>query len=111
MIRYIVPLLFGASALTLGNADAPAQAAPKVSLADDRQIDSITRSGNVLGSKWGIELVDVKTGKVMYAKNAQTLFSPASNMKLVTALVGLAQLGPDHKVDPRIAGGVRSARQ
>jgi D-alanyl-D-alanine carboxypeptidase len=111
MIRHIRTLLFGATAVLLGKpAHVAAHQLSKGSPAYGPQIDSITQSRKVLGSKWGIELVDVKTGKVMYARNPNALFNPASNMKLLTALVGLAQLGPDHKVEPWIGGGVIRAR-
>jgi D-alanyl-D-alanine carboxypeptidase/D-alanyl-D-alanine-endopeptidase (penicillin-binding protein 4) len=45
----------------------------------------------------------VETGEVLYRRNAEKLFMPASNLKLVTAAVALARLGPDHRFRTRVA--------
>jgi D-alanyl-D-alanine carboxypeptidase/D-alanyl-D-alanine-endopeptidase (penicillin-binding protein 4) len=44
---------------------------------------------------WGILIVDPDRGDTLYAHNADKLFMPASNQKIVTGAVGLTQLGPD----------------
>ncbi len=44
----------------------------------------------------GILVKDAQTGQVIYKKNADTLFSPASNTKLFTAASALYQLKPDY---------------
>src|SRR5437667_8169473 len=46
---------------------------------------------------WGIEVVSVPDGKVLYSQNADKLFTPASNTKLVTTAAALALIGPDYK--------------
>ena len=70
-------------------------------------------------SFWGIQVVDLRSGKVLYQKNHDHLFVPASNTKLFTTALALSRLGPDftfqtHVVaalapdaDGRIAGDVR----
>jgi D-alanyl-D-alanine carboxypeptidase/D-alanyl-D-alanine-endopeptidase (penicillin-binding protein 4) len=45
---------------------------------------------------WGIEVVRLSDGKVLYKKNEDHLFMPASNMKLFTTAAGLEKLGPDY---------------
>jgi D-alanyl-D-alanine carboxypeptidase/D-alanyl-D-alanine-endopeptidase (penicillin-binding protein 4) len=45
---------------------------------------------------WGIEVVSLASGKVLYAKNADKLFTPASNTKLFTTAAALALIGPDY---------------
>ncbi len=52
---------------------------------------------------WGVMVQSVETGEVLYRRNAEKLFMPASNLKLVTAAVALARLGPDHRFHTRIA--------
>lgn len=52
---------------------------------------------------WGVMVQSVETGEILYRRDAEKLFMPASNMKLVTAAVGLAQLGPDHRFRTRVA--------
>src|SRR5512139_164089 len=46
---------------------------------------------------WGIAVADT-TGKVLYARNADRLFIPASNTKLVVTAVAAALLPPDFAV-------------
>jgi D-alanyl-D-alanine carboxypeptidase/D-alanyl-D-alanine-endopeptidase (penicillin-binding protein 4) len=46
---------------------------------------------------WGILIVDPDRGDTLYSHNAGKLFMPASNMKIVTGSVALAQLGPDYR--------------
>ena len=49
----------------------------------------------VTGSYSG-SVVEVGTGKVLYAHNATQAYIPASTMKLLTATAALSILGPDH---------------
>lgn len=46
---------------------------------------------------WGIYAVDNR-GRVLYARNADRLFVPASNTKLVVAATAVALLPPDYRV-------------
>src|SRR5712691_7026927 len=46
-------------------------------------------------AEWGILITDEATGEILFARNAQEYFSPASNMKLFTTVLALATLGPD----------------
>lgn len=46
---------------------------------------------------WGLLIADAKTGETLYAKNADSYFVPASNMKLFTTALALAKLGPDYR--------------
>src|SRR5438876_10306411 len=46
---------------------------------------------------WGIEVVSLPNGRVLYAQNADKLFTPASNTKLFTTAAALALVGPDYK--------------
>src|SRR5256712_3473106 len=45
---------------------------------------------------WGIEVVSLSTGKALYARGADKLFTPASNTKLFTTAAALALIGPDY---------------
>lgn len=45
----------------------------------------------------GILVKEAQTGKVLYKKDADRYFMPASNLKLVTAFAALQTLGPDFK--------------
>ena len=46
---------------------------------------------------WGVEVVDLASGNVLYSQNADKLFTPASNTKLFTTAAALALIGPDYK--------------
>jgi D-alanyl-D-alanine carboxypeptidase/D-alanyl-D-alanine-endopeptidase (penicillin-binding protein 4) len=52
---------------------------------------------------WGVLVQSLETGEVLYRRDAEKLFMPASNNKLVTAAVALARLGTDYRFHTRIA--------
>jgi D-alanyl-D-alanine carboxypeptidase/D-alanyl-D-alanine-endopeptidase (penicillin-binding protein 4) len=47
---------------------------------------------------WGVLVTDAATGEVLYARNPDGYFMPASNAKLFTTALALATLGPDYRV-------------
>ncbi len=59
------------------------------------------------GPGLGVEVADLRTGKVLYADNASVPATPASTTKVVTAVTALAVLGPDVRftTSVRQAGG------
>ena len=46
---------------------------------------------------WGVDVVDLETGKALYSENSDQLFLPASNAKLFTTAAALAIAGPDYR--------------
>src|SRR5271165_4108307 len=48
-------------------------------------------------SNFGLEFLDLETGKVIYSLNREKLFVPASTTKLLTEGTLLAKLGPDYR--------------
>lgn len=46
---------------------------------------------------WGIEVLSISSGKVLFSQNANKLFTPASNTKLFTTAAALALVGPNYK--------------
>ena len=46
---------------------------------------------------WGIHVVDLASGKTLYARNETSYFVPASNTKLFSTSLALVRLGPDHR--------------
>ncbi len=48
-------------------------------------------------SNFGIEFLDLQTGEIVYAMNADKLFVPASTTKLLTEGTVLAKLGADYR--------------
>jgi len=46
---------------------------------------------------WGVEVISLSTGKVLYAQNEDKLFTPASVTKLFTTSAALALIGPEYR--------------
>ena len=51
---------------------------------------------------WGIEVADTRSGKVLFASNERKLFTPASNVKLLTTALALTALGPLYRVETKV---------
>jgi D-alanyl-D-alanine carboxypeptidase/D-alanyl-D-alanine-endopeptidase (penicillin-binding protein 4) len=69
----------------------------------------IVGSGD-LGSRLGLLVTDLATGRVLYASNASTGFTPASTTKLATATAILQVLGPDARFTTAVVTGPGSRR-
>ena len=54
--------------------------------------DPLLASSNI-----GMKVVSVDTGEVLYEKDAEKLYHPASTMKLITAATALVKLGPNYR--------------
>src|SRR5882672_10856701 len=52
---------------------------------------------------WGVLVADAATGEVLYSRNADGYFMPASNAKMFTTALALATLGPDYRVRTTVA--------
>lgn len=64
--------------------------------------DSLIDAPMFRSAHWGVLIVDPGTGDTLYSRNAGKLFLPASNTKLVTGAVALAQLGPAYRYTTRV---------
>jgi len=60
-------------------------------------VDSIVAEPAFRTAQWGVLIVDPERGDTLYSHNAGKLFMPASNQKILTGAVALAQLGPDYR--------------
>jgi D-alanyl-D-alanine carboxypeptidase/D-alanyl-D-alanine-endopeptidase (penicillin-binding protein 4) len=63
----------------------------------EHRIDALVESSAAARAFVGIHAVQLSTGKVLYRRNEDRLFLPASNMKLFTSALALLRLGSDHK--------------
>ena len=59
---------------------------------DEILSDSLLNRGMV-----GIRIISAETGKLLYEKNSDKLFPPASNMKLITTAGALLSLKPEYR--------------
>ena len=60
------------------------------------RIDLILSEPDLARGFWGIEVVSLSSGRVLYEHNADKLFTPASNTKLFTTAAALALIGSDY---------------
>jgi D-alanyl-D-alanine carboxypeptidase/D-alanyl-D-alanine-endopeptidase (penicillin-binding protein 4) len=57
----------------------------------------ILGSGQPAKGDWGLLIADANTGQILFERNADQYFVPASNMKLFTTALALAKLGADFR--------------
>jgi len=69
--------------------------APKKDL--EKDIAAVISQPLLNRAHWGIDVVDLDTGKALYSQNSDQLFLPASNTKLFTTAAALAIAGPDYR--------------
>ncbi len=60
-------------------------------------IEKLLETPGYRNAHWGLLVTDAETGEVIYEKNADRLFAPASVTKLFSTAAALEKLGPDHR--------------
>ncbi len=108
----LVALLTGACA----TARVETRATPVASRTMAWVIDSIADAPPMQYTTWGIQVLDQQSSRVLYERNAQRHYIPASNTKLVVTTVAMGALGPDFRyqtpvhaavtTDPAVAASV-----
>ncbi|HEY6968199.1 MAG TPA: D-alanyl-D-alanine carboxypeptidase, partial [Candidatus Angelobacter sp.] len=76
---------------------APRKRAVKSKGGLNAQIEAIIQQPQLASAEWGIDVLDLQTGKAIYSLNPDHLFLPASNVKLLTTAAALALAGPDYR--------------
>lgn len=67
------------------------------------RIDALVAESPLLQrSHWGAKLVHASTGRVLFSRNENSHFIPASNTKLFSTALALARLGSQHRLTTRI---------
>ncbi|HEY2235088.1 MAG TPA: D-alanyl-D-alanine carboxypeptidase/D-alanyl-D-alanine-endopeptidase [Candidatus Angelobacter sp.] len=87
-------VLYVAASLETGAAGEK-KPAPKKDLGKD--IAAVLSQPPLNRAHWGVDVVDLETGKALYSQNSDQLFLPASNAKLFTTAAALAIAGPDYR--------------
>lgn len=62
-----------------------------------RQIDKAIDESQLASARWGVLVTSLSDGSTLYQRNADKLFTPASNMKIYTTGVALDVLGADFR--------------
>lgn len=87
---------------------APAPASAPVAAA----LDSIFGDTLFARAQWGVLVKSLETGATLYSRNAEKLFIPASNQKIITGASALETLGPGFRyrtaveAEGTVSGGV-----
>ncbi|MBI4889724.1 MAG: D-alanyl-D-alanine carboxypeptidase/D-alanyl-D-alanine-endopeptidase [Acidobacteria bacterium] len=66
------------------------------------RIEKLISTPAAAGSTFGIQVVQLSTGQVLYARNAQSALTPASNTKLFTTALALTRLGPGYRFETKV---------
>ena len=90
-------LVAGCATTSTPSPSATVVPAPSVRVALRQFIDSMVDAPEFRSAQWGVLVVDAARAETLYAHNADKLFMPASNMKLLTGTTALAQLGADYR--------------
>lgn len=62
-----------------------------------RAIDKVLAQPGTSQAYWGLQVVDQATGRVLYQRDADHYFTPASNAKLFTTALALSTLTPNYR--------------
>ncbi|NIQ03447.1 MAG: D-alanyl-D-alanine carboxypeptidase/D-alanyl-D-alanine-endopeptidase [Nitrospinaceae bacterium] len=65
-------------------------------------IDSLLDQSCQDGLRVGAKFYSLDRNKVLYSRNSDTLFTPASNMKMFTSAMALKKVGPDYRFHTRL---------
>jgi serine-type D-Ala-D-Ala carboxypeptidase/endopeptidase (penicillin-binding protein 4) len=67
------------------------------------KIDELVSKTPALGNAFaGLQVVSLPSGRVLYERNQDRLFTPASNMKLFTTALALVRLGPQYRFKTQV---------
>lgn len=66
------------------------------------RLDALVSEPRFAAARWGVDVIDLDSGRSLYHHDAGKLFIPASNAKLYTATLALAELGPRFRFTTRL---------
>ncbi len=66
-------------------------------------LERIFSDAGFASAQWGVEVISLDRGDVLYEHNSTRLYMPASNNKLLTTTSALVRLGPNYQYETKIA--------
>ena len=100
----VLALKASALGLLLALQPAPAWAAPPQPTALAARIQQLISAPRFQAAAWGVKVLSLDSGRVLFAHHSDQAFTPASNAKLFTAALALQQLGPDFRIRTSLYG-------
>jgi serine-type D-Ala-D-Ala carboxypeptidase/endopeptidase (penicillin-binding protein 4) len=67
-----------------------------------KKIEELIEKSEFSNARWGVFVVSLKDGRVLVARDAQKLFTPASAQKILTSVVALEKLGANFRWQTRV---------
>ena len=67
-----------------------------------QRIDAILARDDVARGFWGVEIEELDGGRVLYSRDADRLFAPASNAKLFVTSAALALIGTGYRIETTV---------
>lgn len=61
------------------------------------QLEDIIEKSGIASARWGVSVISLSDERTVYSRNADKLFTPASNMKIFTTGVALDLLSPEYR--------------
>src|SRR5713101_3845006 len=76
------------------------------------KLEAVINGPEYKQARWGILVVDAKTGEKLYSHNGEQLFAPASTTKLYSCAAALGTLGADFRFETFVfrRGDVKEGR-
>jgi D-alanyl-D-alanine carboxypeptidase/D-alanyl-D-alanine-endopeptidase (penicillin-binding protein 4) len=81
---------------------APAAGPADPNRAVAKQLNAVIEGSEYAYAGWGALVVNAKTGDVVYERNAETMYAPASVTKLFSCAAALIALGPDSTTETAV---------
>ena len=75
----------------------PSWARPRGDEPLEARVEAVLKTPGYESGHWGLLVVDAKTGKTVYERNADELFCPASVTKIFSTAAALTDLGADYR--------------
>src|SRR5580765_6108136 len=113
MLNRAVPAIVSLGLMLSGAAaQQPKQSAPPATLVElQAKLAEHVTQPRFAAALWGVKVVALDSGKVLFEQNAQKLFSPASNSKLYTIALALDRLGADYRIKTSLYAKARPNKE